>query len=360
METFKTFWQRLTKIQKFVGSVILVVVLVFILLFSIYSINTSPVSKEKEIVVFEVVEGDNLDSIVLRLEKEGIVKSAFFAKIDAKLHGTEGFIAGQFKIDKSWNTNSIVSYLTDQQNVIIDEVMITFREGIWAKEIAGLLEEKLGVDQNALISLWNDENFLLQCINKYEFLNESILNSEYRIKLEGYLYPETYSFKKDSTLEEITYIFLDHFEKEYEKIKSVISDKGMSIHDLITLASIVQYESFTSEDMKMIAGVFFNRLNANMPLQSSVTVCYAMYEYDDWTECESNTNIDSPYNTYLHNGLPIGPILNPGKDAIEAVLNPKKHDYYYFIADINGTGKVYYSKTLAEHTKLQNELGLSW
>ena len=88
METFKTFWQRLTKIQKFVGSVILVVVLAFILLFSIYSINTSPVSKEKEIVVFEVVEGDNLDSIVLRLEKEGIVKSAFFAKIDAKLHGT--------------------------------------------------------------------------------------------------------------------------------------------------------------------------------------------------------------------------------------------------------------------------------
>ena len=142
----------------------------------------------------------------------------------------------------------------------------------------------------------------------------------------------------------------------------------MSLHELITLASIVQYEAATSEDMQRIAGVFYNRLKADMPLQSTVTVCYALYDdldrsdTDSWKACEASTDIDSPYNTYLHSGLPVGPILNPGEEAIEAVLHPENNDYLFFIADINGVkgeaGKVYYSRTYEEHQKLQEELNL--
>ncbi len=365
METIKQFFSKFSKVQLIIAGVVIAIVLVFVIGFSVLKVNTSAVSNKSEQVVFQVKEGATLDSIVDELAKENIIKNATFAKLSAKISGVNGFIVGQFKLDKNWDSDTILSYLTKQKNVMRDEVMITFKEGIWAKDIAALIEENLAIPASDMLALWNDDAFLKQCIEKYAFLDDSILNSQYRVKLEGYLFPETYSFNKTATKEEITYTFLDHFNKEYEQVKKQIKKSGMSVHDVVTLASVVQYESKSKEDMEMIAGVFDNRLKVNMPLQSSVTVCYAMYEYESWEECETNVNIDSPYNTYLNNGLPIGPILNPGKDAIEAVLHPKKHDYVYFIADIyntrkEGKGKVFYSKTLEEHLKLQEELGLKW
>lgn len=357
--------KSLNKTQILIISVVAAIVISFVGFFAVLNANTSAVSKDSKEVIFEVVSGDTLNSIIARLEEKEFIKSASFAKLSAKLSGISGFVAGPFKIDLSWDSDTILAYFTKQENVLRDEVMITFREGIWAKDMALLLEQNLGVDDAALIQLWNDETFLKTCIDKYEFLDNSILNSQYRVKLEGYLFPETYSFSKKASLEEITYTFLDHFDGVYKDIKKYVKDSGMSVHELITLASVVQYESKSVEDMKNIAGVFFNRLNVNMPLQSSVTVCYAMYDYDSWEACETNTGIDSPYNTYLYNGLPIGPILNPGSDALNAVFNPAKHEYLYFIADIynvkkEGAGTVYYSKTLNEHINYQNELGLSW
>ena len=365
METIKQFFAKLTKTQIIIASVIIAIIVVFIIGFSVVKINTSAISNKSEEVVFTVKEGETLDSIVDNLEKQDIIKNATFAKLSAKLSGTNNFIVGQFKVNKNWGSDKILTYLTNPKNVLRDEVMITFKEGIWAKEIASLIESNLNIPAADMIALWNDEAFLKNCIEKYSFLDDSILNNEYRIKLEGYLFPETYSFNKNATKEEITYTFLDHFNEEYESVKKQIDKSGMSVHEVVTLASVVQYESKSKEDMDMIAGVFENRLKVNMPLQSSVTVCYAMYEYESWQECETNTQIDSPYNTYQNAGLPIGPILNPGKDAIESVLNPKKHDFVYFIADINnvrgeGKGKVFYSKTLDEHLKLQEELGLKW
>ncbi len=105
--------------------------------------------------------------------------------------------------------------------------------------------------------------------------------------------------------------------------------------------------------MYLVSGVFYNRLGIDMPLQSSVTVCYALYDdFAHASDCETNADIDSPYNTYQHNGLPIGPILNPGKVAIDAALHPQESDYLYFIADIYGDGTVYYAKTFEEHSAL--------
>lgn len=365
METYKKEEKKLNKQQILIVSLVCAILICVISFFAILKANTSAVSKENDEQVFEVISGDTLNSIVARLEDENYIKNASFAKLSAKLNGIEGFIAGQFKINRNWDSNTMLKYFTKQENVMRDEVMITFREGIWAKDIAKLIEEKIGLDDATLISLWNDDTFLKTCINKYEFLDESILNSQYRVKLEGYLFPETYSISKKATPEEVTYTFLDHFDSVYQKLKKTFKKTNLSVHDIVILSSVVQYESKSVEDMKNIAGVFFNRLNINMPLQSSVTVCYAMYDYNSWEECEINTTIQSPYNTYQNSGLPIGPILNPGVDAIEAVLEPNSHEYIYFIADIynvkkEGAGKVFYSKTLNEHYKYQQELGLSW
>ena len=130
-----------------------------------------------------------------------------------------------------------------------------------------------------------------------------------------------------------------------------IKKSSLSIHEIYTLASIVQYESGKIDDMKKIAKVFYNRMKIGMPLQSSVTVCYALdiNKNDNWMACEVNPNYDSLYNTYKYQGLPPGPIQNPGEDAINAVLNPDSNDYLYFMADVYGDGTVYYAKTYAEH-----------
>lgn len=366
MNKISAFFKKANTIQKLIFGAVSVILVAVMIFFVLLSTNTSPVQSKSEEIIFEVKEGDHLQSIVQRLETEGIIKDAKFAKIQAKLKGTDGFIVGQFKVNKNWDSTKILSYFTVQKNVVKDEKMITFAENLWAKQIAAKLDENLDVSKEELLALWNDEEFLRDCIEKYEFLDENILNNEYRVKLEGYLYPETYSFNIHSTAEEITYRFLDHFDSQYQMIKKELKNSPFdSVHELITFASVVQYESKSKEDMQMIAQVFLNRMNKGMNLGSSVTVCYAIYDYTDWKDCESRVDIESPYNTYLHTGLPIGPILNPGMDAIDAVLHPKANDYLYFIADINnvrgeGAGKVYYSKTFDEHLKRQQELQLSW
>ena len=137
----------------------------------------------------------------------------------------------------------------------------------------------------------------------------------------------------------------------YNEFADQFAQSQLSVHQLFTLASIVQYEAAKPSDMQLVAGVFYNRLAAGMKLQSSVTVCYAidMEKDDDWMACEVNPDFDSPYNTYRVEGLPPGPILNPGRDAIQAVLQPQASDYLYFMADVKGDGTVYYAKTYAEH-----------
>ena len=129
----------------------------------------------------------------------------------------------------------------------------------------------------------------------------------------------------------------------------------MSEYELMTLASIVEYEASTDEDMRLVAGVFMNRLEAGMKLQSSVTICYALYDFESWEECESASNNQnpSPYNTYVHEGLPPGPILNPSLRAIEATLDYTPSSYLFFIADVHGVvdGKVHYQTTYDEHVQ---------
>ena len=191
---------------------------------------------------------------------------------------------------------------------------------------------------------------------------DDLNNSNYKVKLEGYLFPDTYYLGKEDSIDEITRIMLDRFEVMYKENKELFSKSQYSVQQVISLASVVQFEASSKEDMEMIAGIFHNRLEQNMKLQSSVTVCYALYDdFKDPKDCETNPEIDSPYNTYLHEGLPIGPILNPGDDAIKAVLAPKKTDYLFFAADIYNKldGKVHYSKTYKEHQQICEELGLN-
>lgn len=328
---------------------LLIVICVFLGGFLFYSSNLKPASDTSKAVDFEIKQGDTMNTVIGRLESENLIKNATVAKIYVKLHSLNELKAGNFVIDPSWDTGKILAVLNDAQASRGGDVTITFKEGMWAKDVAKLIEDKLGLKQKDLLALWNDDTYLKELMKKYPFLTKDILNARVRVKLEGYLFPQTYAFPKDADEKEVTEIFLNHFQKVYDSYAEDIKKSKYSLQELITLASMVQYEASSTHDMEMIAGVFENRLRLGMTLDSSVTVCYALY--DDMTsgeDCEVNTHIDSPYNTYKNPGLPIGPILNPGEDAIKAVLHPKDNDYLYFVADIYGDGKVYYAKTLEE------------
>jgi len=314
-----------------------------------YTNGIAAVSKTEESVLFQVKQGDSFSVVINNLKADGIIKDELIVKIYAKLNKLENVRSGMYQLDKSWNLKQILEALNNPTAAIENEVTITLREGLWAKDMAKLIAASTSVSEEELLTLWNDETFLLEMMERYEFLTEDILNDELKVKLEGYLFPETYNFYVDTNARNVTIRLLDQTEKIYQKYKTDFNQSSFTIHEIFTLASITQFESGVLAEDKIISGVWMNRLEKGMLLQSSVTICYALYEYENWIECERNPGIDSPFNTYKYAGIPIGPIANPGENAILSVLQPEKTNYLYFMADVYGDGTIYYAETYEEH-----------
>lgn len=315
-----------------------------------FKYSLSAVNKDLK-TEFVIRSNESFNSVVKRLKQEGLIQNELMVKLYVKLNNNVSLKAGIYDLNGYMSVEEILATLSDASKAHFDDITVTIIEGEWCKHIAKTMEQYFDVSEEELLSLWNDEEYVRSLMEDYPFLTEEIFNEDSRYLLEGYLMPNTYAFKKDSDAEAITRRFLDQTLKVYNKYKDQIDESSLSIHELFTLSSIVQYEAGKVEDMKLIAGVFYNRMDSGMALQSSVTVCYAldMEKEDDWKNCETNPNYDSPYNTYRIKGLPPGPILNPGEAAIEATLNPTKSNYFYFLADVYGDGTVYYSETYSEH-----------
>jgi UPF0755 protein len=220
---------------------------------------------------------------------------------------------------------------------------LTFIEGWSNAEYANYLD-KQGIRREKVL-----ENALIRHYSsKYLFLEDAPKNES----LQGYLFPDTYEFYADATEEEILLRLLDEFERKItpEMIQHIY-DTDRTLYDVVNLASIVEKEVRTLASKKTVAGIFYNRLEIGMALQSDATVNYitqsgrARSTYDDLA-------IDSPYNTYKYPGLPPGPIANPGYDSLIATIYPESHDYVYFLTDNNGG--IYFAKTLDGHIKNRN------
>lgn len=341
------------------GKVFLILFLTFLLICaSIFAFGLSQLSaNDYENSSFEVVKNAGSKDIFMDLEEAGFIKNGTIAYYYARLFENADFKAGKYEIPEGLSVKEMIAYLSDGKNTIQDTVSITFIEGDWLKDFALKISNATSLSYDECMNYWNDETVLNSLISKYPFLTEEIFNEDIRYPLEGYFFPNTYEFFADSTIEQVTTRLLDATLEIYQKYESDFNNSPFSTHEIFTLASVVQYEASTLKDMQGVAGVFFNRMEIGMQLQSSVTVCYAIdIEPDeDWVACEQNSNFDSPYNTYLVSGLPPGPILNPGEDAIYAVLNPTEHDYYFFIGDVCGDGTVYFAETYAKHLQLVKE-----
>lgn len=212
---------------------------------------------------------------------------------------------------------------------------ITIPEGFTAQQIAERLENQ---------EIISSDEFL-------KIVNSSNLYKEFRIipkgKLEGFLFPDTYYFPKDMEEKEIIKVMLSRFEEiAPSDIEERANKLGLTVKEVITLASLIEKEAKKEQERKLIAGVLYNRLKKGMKLQSCATVQYALGKHKNRLLYE-DLKIDSPYNTYLHYGLPPTPICNPGLASIESALNPAKTDYLYFV--VKPDGSHFFSKTYQEH-----------
>ncbi len=302
--------------------------------------------------LFEVKSGTNIDTIVHNLKEEDYIRSVLAFKLHLRLNNIDNFKAGDYKLDTSMNAKSI-AYKLSQGYSIERNFKVTFPEGKTLVEMADILSRHTNFTKEEIVQAWNDPDFIDRVIDEFDFVTEEIKKTGISYPLNGYFFPDTYYIKdKDTPPQDIALKLLQRMEQMILPYVDVIHAKNFSVHEMLTLASIVEYEAKWDEDPPIIAGVFYNRLKNNMKLESCATLEMALGVHKE-IYTENDIEVNSPYNTYQVSGIPIGPGNNPGERSIEACLFPKEHDYFYFLSDIYGDNKTYYSKTLKEHNTLK-------
>ena len=332
-------------------------ILSFIGLLIFYKSSLGPTGKATSTVEFSVSQGSTTKDIIDNLYEDGLIKNKYTGYIFIKTHKNYVLQAGNYSLNKGMSIKEILDYISSGK-VIDDSISVTFIEGKRITNYAKVINEKFGYSEKEVLDKLADKEYLQKLIDKYWFLTNDILNDKLYYALEGYLYPDTYQFKKDATIEEIVEKMLNETKGVLDEHKSEFESSKYSVHQILTMASIVELEGINSSDREGVAGVFYNRLNSGMILGSDVTTYYGarveMSERDLWQKEIDQVN---DYNTRvpaMAGKLPVGPICSPSKESILGALEPQKHDYLYFVADKNG--KTYFSKNYNEHLQIINKL----
>ena len=284
-------------------------------------------------VSFQVKKGQSVKEIADSLEQKGLIKSAFSLYLYAKVnHLGENVIAGRFILTKAMNEPKILEALSDASNA---QFVITVQEGLTIKDIdAKLVDMELAKPGELIQAVKNFNNW-----DKYPFLDKATL-SKLDLPLEGYLYPDTYFLNPDGFRpSDLISMMLNNFEKKFSKLQESL--KRHTVHQIITMASIIESEVKSSKDRKTVSGIMWKRLDAHWPLGADSTLLYVT---NDRTIDSKDLALNSPYNTRKNQGLPPGPICNPSINSIEAAMYPTSSDYWFYLTTLD-TGKVIYAKT---------------
>ena len=321
-------------------------------------------ASSKQYVTVQIPEGANVQTIGSTLEKSGLIKHGVIFAFYAKYKNYSDLKSGYYNLQKSMSTEDIIHELQKGGTAEAQEpalANLTIPEGYTIDQIAqavgqlqGDFKEPLTAD--AFLAKVQDENFISQEVAKYPSLLESLPTKEsgVRYRLEGFLFPATYSIKESTTVESLIDEMLAAMDKTLAPHYSTIKSKNLTVNELLTIASLVEKEGAKTEDRKLIAGVFYNRLNLGMPLQSNIAILYAQGKLGQKISLADDagidTSINSPYNVYTNLGLMPGPVDSPSLDAIESSINQTKSDNLYFVADVTD-GKVYYASNKEEHDR---------
>lgn len=354
-------WKKIRPVSIYIISGVLVLIILTISISSVFSSLFSPVSHfNKSPVLFNINSGASMSYVATKLEEAGLIKSSFGIKLLADFTSVSSKIqSGEYILDRTMSPQDILDIIT-KPTASSKVESVTLIEGTTVENFASILADS-GIISSA-------EDFLNECKNisnysDYKFIAELKDIGNLNYPLEGYLFPDTYQFYTGSSNEVVIKKLLDRFNEIYtEEYAKRASELGLTTHQVITLASIIEKEG-RGEDFAKISAVFHNRIEKGMKLESDVTVQYAL-GVKRLVLTADELKVNSPYNTYVVSGIPAGPICNPGKSAIAAALYPdndiKNGGYLYFTLTDPYTGEVAYSKTYDEHVAIKNKYQSVW
>ena len=292
----------------------------------------SPAGFYQKEEIFIVKKGSGLKSVSSELERRKLIKSKGLFMFWALLKGGARDIkAGEYSLNQSMSPVRIFTMLASGA---VKTHPLTIPEGLTAEQIADILAQKGLVDKSAFIALALDKN----------------LAAFYHIdgpSLEGYLFPDTYLLSRDRGARQVIDLMVKRFWHIFNNLERD-HKTPLLLREIVTLASIVEKETGRAEERPLIASVFLNRLKKRMRLESDPTVIYGLKDFDG-NLTKKDLQSPNPYNTYRHRGLPPGPIANPGRDSLNAVLNPVQTEYLYFVS--RNDGSHHFSSTLKEHNR---------
>ena len=331
-------------VKKVILIILVLIVLAIVSAFAWYNISISPVNKDDNTSYeIDIPMGSGSASIAKRLKNEGLIKSELAFKIYVKLNKVSKFQAGTYNLSKDLSIQQITEVLKTGKLNSKDVVSITFVEGKNMKWVASKIAETTNNKEEDVYSLLEDKEYINSLIEKYWFITEEIKNKDIYYPLEGYLYPDTYEFEnKDIKVEEIFETLLNQMDKKLSKYKEDIEQSKYSVHEILSMASIIENEAVFDKDR----------------IQSDVTTYYAFkIEMGSRDLYSSDINRANPYNTRgpnMNGKLPVGPISMASLPSIEAAIKPNETSYIFFVADKNG--KVYFTRTNEEHQEKVDEL----
>jgi len=357
---------------KRIVAVVMSLVVVFFLAtctFGFFWVKSSlePINTEaKKTIQVEIPEGSSTKEIANILFENDLIKNATVFNYYSKIKSYNNYQSGFYNLSQSMSVDDLAKALQESGTPTAQEEpagKVLIVEGYTLTQIANSVTLNAKTDDKTDKTPFTSEEFLATVTNQ-EFIDRMVAtypnlfaslpaaDSGVIYRLEGYLFPAVYDYYDDATIENLVEQMISTTDARLQPYYEAIANKNLTVNEVLTLASLVEKEGSTDEDRRNIASVFFNRLNAEMPLQSNIAILYAQGKLGEETTLAEDTNIDtsieSPYNIYWRAGLMPGPVDSPSLSAIEAVLNANATDYYYFVADVT-TGTVYFANTIEEH-----------
>lgn len=310
------------------------------------------VGKNEENITFNIPENATTDEVCDLLIYNDLISNERLFKIIHKLKGSPALYPGDVTLHASMGYAKIIDVLSSPRESY-ESVKITFKEGITLLDAAQMIEDK---------KVCKADEFIFEFNKQQDFAFEKSVNmsADAFYKMEGFFFPDTYDFYVNDSAYNVVRTIRANFQKKYEEFSSKISKSGFSLSEVITLASIVQWEANSAEDMPIVASVFINRLHNSdefPKLQSDATGRYLTNVIDVVGDTATKEHYEELYNTYVCLGLPAGPVCNPGIEAINAVLEPADTNYYYFCNNLK-TGESFFAETYEEHRQNLVKAGL--
>lgn len=306
-----------------------------------------PVKKSDEAVQFTIEQGMGTTQIAQLLHEKSLIKNdlIFIGYLKWKEQGNH-FQAGTYSTTPGHSIDDLIAMLNNGDVVKEEMIRFTIPEGFTVEQLADKLDKEGFVEGTTFLKLAN------QSTNANETLATAIpKDSEIKHALEGYLFPETYEMKKGSTEAEIITTMTNQLEQKLNSIEDLeaqLKKRGLTLHELLTIASLVEREVVVDSERPLVAGIIDNRLKKGQKLEIDATVQYALDQPKERLYYK-DLEIESPYNTYLTKGLPPGPICNPSLASIKAALQPESSEYFFYVTKKDGSQTHLFAKTYKEH-----------